>query len=126
MSQNYIITCKQCGFDEHTVSNHLAIGEYSGLLCPLCSGRMVRKASFYFRRSMPEHFNVAVGDYVGNKQQWSDGLKRAEEAASIRTGLDAHYVEADLGDTKTLGVTEEGLAKKFKQIDDMGKKRPKI
>lgn len=121
----YTFSCIQCGFQDTDFTDYMPIGaQYSN--CPLCSSRMKRAASFYFTREVGAHFNPAIGHRISNKHEYKDGLKRAEEEQSIRTGVDAHYIEVDMGDTKTLGVTDEGLEGKFRQLDAMGKKRPKV
>jgi hypothetical protein len=61
---------------------------------------------------MPEHFNNSIGQWVGNKRQFYDGLKRQSEHASIRTGIehDLQPVDpSDMADMAAHGVTEEGL-----------------
>ena len=80
--------------------------------CPLCLGRAIRKFTFYTASSMQEHFNTAVGEYVSNRQQMDDALKRQSEQASLRTGVDHEYVRvdpSDMRDARAHGVSEDSL-----------------
>jgi hypothetical protein len=61
---------------------------------------------------MPDHMNVATGQYVGNRVQLHDALKRMNEDQFERTGIEADYVPmtaAEMRDPTAHGVTDEGL-----------------
>lgn len=71
-----------------------------------------RVYSFTTGSGMPEHFNNALGEFVSDKRQFYDGLKRQSEVASIRQGFDVDYQPidpSDMADPSNHGVTEEGL-----------------
>jgi hypothetical protein len=68
--------------------------------------------NFNSGRSFPEHFNNSVGEFVSNKRQFYDGLKRQSEVQSIRTGVEHNYQPVDptdMADPSAHGVTDEGL-----------------
>jgi hypothetical protein len=58
---------------------------------------------------MVEHYNPTVGRYVTGQRDFKDGLKRASESATLRTGTEHNYQPADLNDMAAVGATEEGL-----------------
>ena len=66
---------------------------------------------------MQEHYNHSIGQFVTNKQQFYDGLKRQGEIASLHSGLDTDYQPidpTDMKDPSSHGVTEEGLEETFR------------
>ena len=93
-----------------------------GTICPYCQGQAPRKFTFYTSAGMKEHFNNAVGEYVSNRQQMSDALKRQSEEMSVRTGIDHDYqlVEpADMRDASAHGVSEDGLEETHRRQRDL-------
>jgi hypothetical protein len=77
-----------------------------------CGAHPTRVWSFNHSRTVPEHFNNSVGEFVTNKRQFYDGLKRQSEASSIRTGIEHDFQPVDptdMRDASAHGVTEEGL-----------------
>lgn len=87
--------------------------------CP-CGHVATRRYSFSVGAPMGEHFNFSVGRYVSNSHQLKDELKRKSEEASIRTGFDSNFELVDPADTKSLGVTDEGLYETAKVKHDGG------
>lgn len=80
--------------------------------CPFCDSDAPRKYSFNTSTGMKEHWNVAAGEYVSNRQQLDEAFKRQSEAASARTGIDHEFVRvdvADMHDAKAHGVSEDTL-----------------
>lgn len=80
--------------------------------CPTCGLNPKRVWSFTNSNSMPEHFNHSLGEYVSNRRQFYDGLKRASEEASVRTGIEHNFQPldpSDLADPSAHGVTDEGM-----------------
>jgi hypothetical protein len=73
------------------------------------SGQMVRVFSFAVAPMMPEHWNSTLNKPIRSDRQFRDELKRASEAASLYDGFDHDYQPVDPEDTKSLGVTAEGL-----------------
>lgn len=122
MRNRYSFRCLECGWEDADYHDFIRIGQHGSNPCSLCGGRMVRIASFYFHRPMQEHFNHSLGRPVSGERDYKEGLKRASEAASIRTGLDTNYQPVDMTDTKSLGVTEEGLDATNKRLHDSGEK----
>ncbi len=124
---SYTFTCTNCGYCEDDYTDACAIGSHHPhLTCPECQCRMKRRVTFTYKAPMPAHFNVAIGDYVSSRREWSDGLKKAQDEQSARLGQDVHYTEIDNRDAGALGVTEEGLAKQSKKVDMMKKKGVKL
>jgi hypothetical protein len=61
---------------------------------------------------MPEHFNHSVGEWVSNRRQFYDALKRRSDQSSARTGMDVDLQPlspSDMAEAASHGVTEEGL-----------------
>lgn len=90
--------------------------------CPDCQGEAPRKFTFYTSTSMREHWNNAVGQYVSNRQEMDDALKRQSEAASVRTGIDHEFVRvdpSDMRDSSAHGVSEDGLEETRKRQHDL-------
>jgi hypothetical protein len=89
--------------------------------CPLCLGSAIRKFTFNVSGGMKEHWNNAVGQYVSNRAQMSDALKRQGDEMSVRTGID-HSFEmvdpADMRDPRAHGVNEDNLEESRKRIHD--------
>ena len=107
----YSFVCVQCGTEVES-REHASIGQsHPSSPCPLCGGRLVRYVapSFGVQRSMPEHFNIALGKPISNDAQFRSELSRASDEQSERTGMDAHYVPVDIREQAALGVTDEGL-----------------
>jgi hypothetical protein len=70
---------------------------------------------------MPEHFNHSVGSFVSNERQLRDALKVASEEASHRSGMDTDYQfmsPADMADSSSHGVTDEGLDDTYRTRHD--------
>jgi len=90
--------------------------------CPLCLGSATRKFTFNVSGSMKEHWNTAVGQYVSNRQEMDDALKRQSEAASVRTGVDHEFVRvdpADMRDPSAHGVSEDSLEETRRRQRDL-------
>lgn len=69
---------------------------------------------------MPEHFNPSVGQYVTNKQSFTDALKRKSESATLATGIEQTFQPVDLRtDPSSFGVTDEGLYETEKHQHDL-------
>src|SRR5215472_11151731 len=81
--------------------------------CPVCQHQHTdRQYVFQARGAMPDHMNVATGQYVTNRIQLSDALKRMGDGQYERTGITSDYqymTPAEMRDPSIHGVTEEGL-----------------
>jgi hypothetical protein len=72
---------------------------------------MNRQFIFQARNSMPDHMNIATGQFVGNDTQLRDALKRMGDEQFERTGIESNYepmTRAEMADPTAHGVTEEG------------------
>jgi hypothetical protein len=103
----YPFRCRSCSYTEDTLTNEPHP-------CPHCSGLMKRTwTTVQFSPSpFQPHYNYSVGAYVNSQQEFNDVLRRKGDAMSERLGMDTSYAPlhpADFTETKTLGVTEEGL-----------------
>jgi hypothetical protein len=70
---------------------------------------------------MKEHWNSAVGQYVSNRQDMTEALKRQSEEASVRTGMDHDFQmvdPADMRDPSAHGVNEDNLEGTRKILHD--------
>lgn len=80
--------------------------------CPECFDPATRVFAFTTSTSMREHWNTAVGQYVSNRYEMSEALKRQSEQASIRTGIDHNYEmvsPSEMMDPTAHGASEDGL-----------------
>jgi hypothetical protein len=90
--------------------------------CESCGNEAPRKFTFYTASGMKEHWNAAVGQYVSNRQDMQDALKRQSEEASVRTGTDHEFVmvdPADMRDPSAHGVNEDSLEGTRRQQHDL-------
>lgn len=98
----YEFYCPECGVSYERQSR-------TPIPCALCATVVKRRYSFTFRMPTDAHYNSSVGEYVRNDREFRDALKRKSEANSVATGIDHNYVPVDPYDTRSLGVTDEGL-----------------
>lgn len=79
--------------------------------CRYCGhpGPLVRRFSISIERPMPEHFNGSVNRVVSSNRQYDRELARVSEEHSSYLNMDVKYERVDGEDTKSLGVTGEGL-----------------
>ena len=92
------------------------------MTCPDCYGHAPRKFSFNVAVSMKEHWNTAVGQYVSNRREFEDGLKRKSEEASTRLGIDHEFVPlspAEMADASAHGADEGALERQRKTERDL-------
>lgn len=78
--------------------------------CPICgkpATQVISPPSFH--RGIDGHFNTSLGSYVSGRREYEDGLKRASESATLKTGITHDFRPVDLRDKDRLGVTDEGL-----------------
>lgn len=118
---NYRFECPACGYVDLYYHSFDDISE-AYHECPHCEveegpcggepirSTMERVYDFsFFRRSMPEHYNLSAGKFVRNEQHFKDELRRQSDEASERVGLEHNFVPVDPRDKEALGVTDEGL-----------------
>jgi hypothetical protein len=74
--------------------------------CDLCQIEMGRKYSFSVGKSMHEHFNHSVGQYISNKRNFTDALKRKSEEMWEKNGIETRYTPVDITERESLGVTD--------------------
>jgi hypothetical protein len=61
---------------------------------------------------MQEHWNQAVGQYVSNRQEMSEALKRQGDEMSERTGIHHDYEmvsPSEMADPSAVGASRENL-----------------
>lgn len=93
-----------------------------GPTCRPCNQRMRRSYSpLPFVMPMPGHMNETVGRYVTGKKDFVDGLHRASDAATERTGILHNFQPIDMRDSDVTGVNEETLADINRTRHDAGK-----
>lgn len=114
-----LFTCTDCHYEGEEFAD-VKIGEFISSPCPVCGSRLQRKVSFSFHRSMPAHYNAAVGQFVGGKHDFRDALKRKSEEQTLRTGIEHNYEPVDLKDKDACGATDEGLYETEKRQRDSG------
>ena len=102
----YEFRCKGCGrlFSSTTRADTVT--------CQDCQGPAVRQFGFYVSGGLREHWNTAVGQYVSNRHDMDEALKRQSDEMSVRTGVDHHYEyvsPSEMADPSAHGVREDGL-----------------
>lgn len=120
----YEFRCNDCAHDYELYQDLHA--EHS-FRCPECHTTTKRVyVPFKFNADvLPEHFNPAAGRMISSETEFKRALKEQSITESIRQGKDVNIVPVDLNDTKTLGVTEEGLAATYNQQIKDGKREKK-
>lgn len=117
----YEFRCRECGNGRESQSRDI-------LPCP-CGGVLKRVFHCNVTPMFQEHFNHSVGRYVSSKQDFNDGLKQASEDASQArvdpitgkvTQIEHNFQPVEAGDTKALGVTDEGLETTMRDHRDKG------
>lgn len=91
------------------------------MTCPDCQGKAVRRFGFYVSTGLKEHWNQAVGQYVSNRHDMDEALKRQSDEMSIRTGMDHQYEyvsPSEMADASSHGVREDGLEESRKRRHD--------
>lgn len=67
-------------------------------------------SSVQFGTVTHEYYNPSLGKVVSDQRQVRHEASRLAEDTERRTGIKTNFVEADLSDSRALGVTDEGLA----------------
>lgn len=105
----YEYKCSKC--DHRVVStergNRLLGGKCAQ--CGVSPALYKRVFGFAMKPIMHEHFNRSVQKPISSMKQYADELKRKSDEESARDGMERRYVPVDLGDTQSLGVTNEGI-----------------
>lgn len=97
-------------FEEHDRLHDAMAGLLIHVRCPDGGlGHYQQVMSFHFNRSMPEHYNTSLGQYVSNEREAQSALSRASDEMSERMGFTHQYEFVDPTDPAAVGVTEEGL-----------------
>lgn len=118
----YSYECDGC---EETEEIDFPFGEApSAFRHAFCGGLMRHVLCFVFHKPMREHYNPTLGRRVRGQRDFRDGLKRASEAATLRTGTLHDYQPVDLNDEAALGVTEDGREENAKMRRDTGLVKP--
>ncbi len=103
----YEYKCVWCGFPVQSQER----GNRLHTWCVSCDVHTDHKRVFGFalKPIMHEHFNRSVQRPISSMKQYADELKRKSDEESARDGMERRYVPVDLGDTQSLGVTNEGI-----------------
>jgi hypothetical protein len=93
------------------------------LLCGSdCSEIARRRFSFNVGRGIQGHYNLAVGKFVNNEQEFRDELKRAAERQATEIGYETTYEYIDPADLKRepekFGVDGTGLDETNRRLHD--------
>ena len=108
----YQFRCRECNRERESQSRDV-------LPCS-CGGISKRVFHCNFPTSFQPHYNHSVGRYVSSQQQFNDILKSTSERESARQGTDVNFTPVDPGETKALGVTDEGLETTMRDHRDKG------
>lgn len=112
-------TVHQWTFAEYEVFRH-------NVRCAVCDAKAVQVISApSFHRGLDGHYNSSLGQYVSGRRAYEDGLKRASESATLRTGIAHDFKPVDLRDKERLGVTDEGLDETRRREVASGKREVK-
>lgn len=100
----YGYQCASCGatVDSPERADNLGLHD-------LCGGLLKRLWRVNFGTVMQEHFNATVGKPISDGRQFERELRRMSEERTAATGIEHRFAPVDPTDTKTLGVTNEGL-----------------
>lgn len=100
--------CKNCGTHYTTSKN---TGDRNPSPCTECDSLddLVRVFSFSVAPVMQEHWNNSVDAPISSMTQYKEKLKQKSEEHSEYSGIEHRYEPVDIQDTKSLGVTGEGL-----------------
>lgn len=78
-----------------------------------CGGVAQRLWGFQMTPVMHHHHNSVTGSVISDRNQFKSELKRKSDEATERTGIPHNYVPADMSDTKSLRVTDDGLRETY-------------
>lgn len=74
-----------------------------------CGSPIKRVFSFQFARPMPEHFNLAAGQFVRTERELNDVYKKKSDEVSERLGIPHDFQPVSQSERTALGVTGQGL-----------------
>lgn len=103
----YTYRC-ECGAETYSTKQ----GDRLNQMCRSCArpGPLKRVWGFAYKQPMQPHWNNTLGRGVSGMREFNDGLKRASDEATARTGIPHNYQPVEWGDKQALGVTGEGIA----------------
>jgi hypothetical protein len=141
-------TAFDIGLTDHIFANNASTWQYdrgdncdhvvilpineSQLFCPVCTHglddqprqySMLKKRFFAppFKMPMPDHYNVALGEYVPNKVKLEDRWKQKSEERTERLNLDTNFELRDVREyAEEAGVTDDGLEATYRRTHDEG------
>lgn len=118
----YEYKCDECGQAYNLLttiaddaSRDFYLGEKHWMLdelddAPTCEGRLVRVFSVGgVIRSMPTHWNTAVGKPISSMSEFKSELSRQSDATAQRLNMPVNFQPHDPRDREFLGVTDEGI-----------------
>lgn len=102
----YEFRCRNCGNTEHRTSR----SQPTCVMCGPDGTLMKRVYGFNMASVWQEHYNESVGEVISDEKQFKNALRRKGEEATERTGIPHSFVPAE-GDAKSMGVSDEGMAR---------------
>ena len=90
--------------------------------CPVCSTSSPRRFAFSVLSSFQDHYNHAAGEYVRNRREFEDSLKRQSDEHSERTGIPHEYVPipaADMVDPSSVGADPTRTEKAYRTFESL-------
>jgi DNA-directed RNA polymerase subunit RPC12/RpoP len=74
--------------------------------CVNCGASSHRDFRFRTQTAFQPHFNQTLGHHVNNDREFRDGLKRASEDATVKTGMEHDFQPVDLADHQAFGISD--------------------
>lgn len=107
----YGYKCRRCGQHYESETRADALDPCQHLTnFGRCRGAITRDYSgIGIARPFVEHYNASVGAPVRSKADFKEKLHVMGEQYTEMSGIPTNYQPIDMDDTRTLGVTEEGL-----------------
>lgn len=84
-----------------------------------CGSPIRRVYSFQHAKSMPEHYNLAAGQFVRTEKELNEVYHVKSEIASERLNLQHEFVPVSQSETSALNVTPQGLQATVERRDKL-------
>lgn len=111
----YEYRCQTCGDVQHGSKPS------DSRTCLMCGGTAKRVWGFSTPKMVHEAFSPATGQMLRSRAHGDRLLKEQADRQSERTNIEHRYATVDWSDTKTLGVTDEGLGSTYDRLVAAGK-----
>jgi hypothetical protein len=90
-----------------------------------CGASAHRNFRFRTQTAFQPHFNQTLGHHVNNAAEFKDGLKRASEEATLKTGMEHDFQPVDLADHQTFGISDNEAQEQKDRIKSWNAKHGK-